>query len=388
LAGPSYPDGIPIFPEPELATLVRRFEADDVVFSYSDVSHRHVMHLASIALAHSASFRLLGPRDTMLAAPVPTVAVVASRTGAGKSTVTRSLVSALKAAGRLAVVVRHPMPYGRLDRGFERYETADDLLANPLTIEELEEYQPHVDAGNVVFAGVDYSAVLERASAEARVLVWDGGNNDMAFFAPTVTVTVLDPTRPGQEDDYFPGEVNVRAADLLVIGKANAATAEQVEAAAAAARKLNAAAPIVPMAFAPALDRPELVRDRAVLVVEDGPSVTHGGMREGVGAAAARACGGRPVDPRPYAVGSIAQAYERYPQLGCVLPALGYDDEQREALRATIERAPCDTVLLGTPADLQRLLGITKPVARAAVEARDVGSPPLGEQVVERIARK
>lgn len=386
LAGRLYPLGIPIFPESELATLVRRLQVHDVVFSYSDVSHRHVMHLASVALAHGASFRLLGPRDTMLPVPVPAVAVVASRTGAGKSTITRYLASALKAAGRHGVVVRHPMPYGRLDRGVERYQTADDLLANALTIEELEEYQPHVDAGNIVYAGVDYQAVFERASAEADALIWDGGNNDMAFLKPTVTVTVLDPTRPGQEDDYFPGEANVRAADLLVIAKANAAAANQLEALTAAVRTLNATAPIIPMAFVPALDRPDLVRGRDVLVVEDGPSVTHGDMRDGVGAAAARQYGARLIDPRPYAVGSIAQAYARYPHLGRVLPALGYDDEQREALRATIENVPCDTVLLGTPADLRRLLPIAKPVARAQVEARDSTSPSLADLVAERLA--
>lgn len=386
LAGPRYPQGIPIVPERELVPLIRRQRVDEVVFSYSDVSHRHVMHLACTALAAGASFRLLGPRDTMLPTPVPTVAMLASRTGAGKSTIARYVVRALQGAGLRAVVVRHPMPYGPLDRGVERYEQPQDLSAHELSVEELEEYEPHVDAGAVVYAGVDYGEVLARAAAEADVLVWDGGNNDMSFFVPAVTVTALDPTRPGQEDDYFPGEVNVRAADILVLAKANAAPGAALEETRGRARALNAHAPIVAMDFVVTARQPELVRGRRVLVVEDGPSLTHGNLREGAGAAAARSHDAELIDPRPYAVGSLAGVYARYPDMGPVLPALGYSAAQREELRETIARVPCDTVVLGTPVDLARLLPIGKPVTRVDVQARDRSDPSLAELIRERLA--
>ena len=385
LAGPLYPEGIPVHAETELAQLIEAHAVDEVVFSYSDVSHRHVMHLASIAVAAGASFVLPGPRDTMLAAPLPVVAVVAVRTGAGKSTLTRYLYSTLRRSGRRPVVVRHPMPYGRLDRGVERYQTDADLARAELTIEELEEYQPHIDNGAVVYAGVDYAAVLQRAAAEADVLLWDGGNNDLPFFTPDLLVTALDPVRPGQEDDYFPGEANVRAADVLAVTKVNVATPQQIDATVHAARRLNPQAPIVCIDFLESVDRPELVRNRAVLVIEDGPSVTHGGLREAAGARAARLYGGRPVDPRPYAAGSIAAAYRLHLGMGPVLPALGYSREQCDELRATIDRVPCDTVLLGTPIDLRRLLPIARPVARVRIEPRELSTPSLTDIVTRRL---
>ena len=385
LCGALYPEGIPVYPETELASLVRRHHVDDVVFAYSDVRHRHVMHLASIAFANGASFVLLGPRDTMLRSPLPVVAVVASRTGAGKSTVTRHLFNALSHAGRKVAVVRHPMPYGRFDRGVERYRTAEDIIDAELTIEEIEEYQPHVDSGATVYAGVDYAAVLAQAAAAADVILWDGGNNDMAFYEPDVTVTLLDPTRPAEEDDFFPGEANIRAADVLVIAKVNVATTAQVEAATQAARKLNPEAAVVLLELVENVDKPDLVRNRVVLAVEDGPSVTHGGLPEAAAAQAARQLGATLADPKPYAVGSIAAAYRQYPHIGPVLPALGYTPAQRDDLRRSIENVPCSAVLLGTPANLAQLLRISKPVARVKVEAKDLSARPLARIVLEQL---
>ncbi|MDD5329021.1 MAG: hypothetical protein PHX38_03390 [Sulfuricella sp.] len=385
LSGPLYPAGIPIFPESELPGLIRRFGVQDIFFAYSDVPHAHVMHLASLAFSCGASFHLLGPDDTMLKSAKPVVAVLAARTGAGKSTVTRYLRAALAESGRRAVAVRHPMPYGRFDKSVERYATSRDVTDSGITVEEMEEYQQHVDEGGVVFSGVDYGAILERAEAEADVILWDGGNNDMAFYRPDVTVVVLDPLRPGEEDAYFPGEANVRAADIIVINKANAAGPEGLARARAAARALNPAAPVVQMDSEATVDRPELIEGKNVLVVEDGPSITHGGLSEAVGAWAARRLGARPVDPRPYAVGSLRAAYENFPRMGAVLPALGYSAQQLDELRRTIAATPCDAVLLGTPADLAQVAGIAQPVARARFAARDTGSPSLRELVLERL---
>ena len=388
LAGELYPDGIPIHPESDLARLVKEERIHDVVFCYSDVSHKHVMHLASIAIASGASFRLLGPVDTMLVAPVPVIAVVAARTGGGKSTLTRHLYIALKNAGRKPAVVRHPMPYGRFDRGVECYRTPEDVVFGDLTIEEMEEYQPHVEHGAVVYAGIDYAPVLARAAAEADVILWDGGNNDMPFFRPDITITIVDPLRPGQEEEYFPGEANIRAADVLVVTKVNAASAAQVDAAILAARALNRRAPVVRMESIESVDDPNLIRQREVLAVEDGPSVTHGGMADAIAARAARLLDAVLVDPRPYAVGSIARAYDEFPHIGPVLPALGYSAAQRDDLRRSIENVPCAAVLLGTPADLGKLLHITKPVARVSAVANDVSARSLAGIVLERLATR
>jgi predicted GTPase len=385
LAGPRYPAGIPIFPETGLRELIGRLGVSDVFFAYSDVSHEHVMHLASLALAAGASFHLLGPSDTMLQSRRPVVAVVAARTGAGKSTVTRYIAAALGEEGRRPVAVRHPMPYGRFERAVERYATVDDVVTADITVEEMEEYQQHVEQGRVVFSGVDFGEVLKQAEDEGDVILWDGGNNDMPFFRPDLTVVVLDPMRPGEEAHYFPGESNIRAADIVVINKVNAADPGDVEDAAAAARALAPGAAIVRMASEETVDEPGRVQGKDVLVVEDGPSVTHGGLREAVGAFAARRLGARLVDPRPYAVGSLREAYRQHPHLGPVLPALGYSAAQRGELEESINRVPCDAVLLGTPADLSRVVQIRKPVARVRFEARDVSAPTLRELVAERL---
>jgi predicted GTPase len=386
LSGPLYPQGIPIHPEEELPRLLRELRVQDVFFAYSDVPHATVMHLAAIALAGGASFHLLGPTDTQLPSSRPVVAVLGARTGVGKSTVTRYLYNAFRAAGRRPVAVRHPMPYGRFERAVERYATDDDVAQAPITVEEMEEYQQHVDQGGVVFAGVDYAEVLRAAEAEGDLILWDGGNNDMAFFRPDVIVTVADPLRPGQEADYFPGEATIRAADILVVNKVNAATKGQVEDAVEALRLLNPTAEILLMESVEGVDYPERVTGKRVLVVEDGPSVTHGGLAEAVGARAARLLGATLVDPRPGAVGSIRQAYERFPHLGDVLPALGYSPEQLAELERSINGTDCETVVLGTPANLARVMRMEKPVARVRFEARDTDSRTLAAAVAERLA--
>lgn len=383
LCGDRYPHGIPIVPEEDLVALVRAQAVDEVVFSYSDVTHEHVMHLACASLAAGASFSLLGPRDTMLASTRPVVAVVAARTGAGKSTISRYLMAALERSGHRPVAVRHPMPYGALSTRVERYASTDDLLAAGITVEEMEEYQQHVDEGGVVYAGVDYDRVLRMAEQESDVIVWDGGNNDMPFYRPDVTVTVLDPVRPNESRRYFPGEANVRAADVLVVNKVNAVSAEAVQACIDEARTLNGSARVVCMRSVESVDRPDLVRDRRVLAIDDGPSLTHGGMSEGVAARAARMLGATLVDARTSAVGSIADAYRRYSHIGMALPALGYGRQQLDDLARTIERVECDTVLLGTPAPLDRLVRIDRPVARARFHAQDIDESSLQTSVLE-----
>jgi predicted GTPase len=383
LSGPRYPLGIPIVAESELVSLVRSRAVDDVVFAYSDSTHEHVMHLASAALAAGASFTLLGPRDTMLSCALPVVAVVAARTGAGKSTISRYLMAALKQAGRRPVAVRHPMPYEQLSARVERYASIEELLGAGLSIEALEEYQQHVGEGSVVYAGVDYALILAAAEREADVIIWDGGNNDMSFVRPDITITVLDPGRPDQGARYFPGEVNIRAADLLVVNKINTVTDDAIRACIAEARALNERAAVICMHSVEAVDRPELIRGRRVLAIDDGPSLTHGGMAEGVAGRAARLLDARLVDPRKYALGTIADAFADYPQIGRVLPALGYGERQLEDLAATIAHAECEAVLIGTPAPLDRLIDIPHPVAFARFHARDVAGISLASRVLE-----
>lgn len=387
LAGTRYPAGIPVFPEADLARLIQQYAVHDVFFSYSDVAHEQVMHLASISLAQGASFHLLGPRDTMLQADKPVVAVLGARTGCGKSTVTRYLYHALRKKGRHPVAVRHPMPYGSLEHAVECYRSPRDVLDAAITIEEMEEYQQHVEQGGTVYAGVDYAEILRQAQAEGDMLLWDGGNNDMAFYRPDVTVTVLDPLRPGQEEHFHPGEANIRVADILLVNKINEAAPAALAQTLAAARRLNPGAAVVMMESHAAVDHPERIAGKDVLVIEDAPSVTHGGLSEAVGMAVARQHGARPVDPRPYAVGSLREAYAVFPHLGAVLPSLGYSVRQREELRQTIRNTPCDAVLLGTSADLGALLDIRQPVARVRFEARDASRPALRDLVWSKLQK-
>jgi predicted GTPase len=377
LAGRLYPNGIRVRPESELADLIDAHDVTEVYFAYSDVSNEYVMDLASIAQSKGASFNLLGPKETMIKAAKPVIAVVADRTGAGKSTISRMVADILLKMGLRPVVIRHPMPYGDLEVPVQRFETHADLDKYHTTVEEREEYEGHIDKGIVVFAGVDYGAILAQAEKEGDVVIWDGGNNDFSFYLPDLTITVVDPMRPGDESRYFPGQTNVRLADALVVNKVNVASKKTVEAVAKACLSLNPKALLVKTKSIATLDKPELVRRKKVVVVEDGPSVTHGGLSEGAGAVAVREARGIMVDPRAKAVGSIKKAYQRFPKLGKVIPALGYSEEQLKELERSINGVACDAVVLGTPSDLTKLIHIRKPVVRVQFEAEEVGGHRL-----------
>ncbi|MFN8036335.1 MAG: GTP-binding protein [Acidimicrobiia bacterium] len=385
LAGSRYPVGIPIRPEAELPELIADRCVDDVVFAYSDLSHVEVMHRASIALAAGASFRLLGPRATMLDSTKPVLAVCASRTGSGKSPTSRAVARVLLDRGLRVALVRHPMPYGDLEAmRVQRFATLDDIDASNPTIEEREEYEEPVRMGVVTFAGVDYGAILRAAEAEADVIVWDGGNNDFPFYRPDVLITVVDALRPGQELTYHPGETNVRMADAVVVNKVDGADPADLERIETTVRSVNPDAVIV-RAESPVrlLDGPDLA-GRRVLVVEDGPTITHGGMAYGAGLVAARAAGATDfVDARAGAVGSIAETYARFPHIGPVLPAMGYGDAQLRELRETIAASGCDVVVTGTPIDLGHVLHVGVPVRHARYELRERGTPTIA-QVLDR----
>ncbi len=379
LAGRLYPKGIPIRPEDELGDLIVSEKVTDVYFSYSDVSNQYVMDKASIVQSKGASYHLLGPADTMIRSKKPVVAVVATRTGAGKSTISRRVANLLLERGLKPVVIRHPMPYGDLSIAVQRFATHGDLDRFHATIEEREEYEGHIDKGLVVYAGVDYQAILDEAEKEGDVILWDGGNNDFSFYTPDLNIVVADPVRVGDESVYYPGETNVRMADVIVINKVNIVTKKAVDQLTQNCRTLNPGAKIVKTKSEAVLDKPELVRKKRVLAVEDGPSVTHGGLSIGAGAVAARAVGATLVDPRSKAVGSIKSVFQRFPKLGKVLPALGYSEGQLKELEQSINAVECDVVVLGTPSDLTRMIEIRKPVARVIYEALEVGKPSLGE---------
>ena len=389
LAGPRYPDGIPIEDEAELEAICRRERVDQVVFAYSDVSHAAVMHLASRALAAAADFALLGPRRTMLRARMPVIAISAIRTGCGKSQTARWLGRWLCARGYRVAVLRHPMPYGDLERQrVQRFARREDLEAAGCTAEEREEYEPHLAVGNVVFAGVDYAAIVERAEQEADVIVWDGGNNDFPFLRPDLHIVIVDALRPGQADGYHPGEAVLRMADLVVVNKVDAASAAGVQAVIDEVRAINGRATVLRAASPVRLDDPEAVRGRRVLVVEDGPTITHGGMPYGAGYVAATAAGaGVIVDPRASASPSIRELFARHPHIGPVLPAVGYDREQLDALRETIDRAGVDVVVAATPLDLGALIDLRTRVVRARYEFVDAGWPTLASMVDGFLAR-
>jgi predicted GTPase len=381
LAGPRYPEGIPIRPEHELADIVRTHHVDEVVLAYSDLAHVEVMHKASAVLATGAGFRLLGPRVTTLHTDVPVVAVCATRTGCGKSQTSRRIAELLTDAGFRVVLIRHPMPYGDLERmRVQRFASMGDIDRSAPTVEEREEYEAPVRRGLVVYAGVDYEAILRRAEGEADVIIWDGGNNDLPFVAPDLFVTVTDALRPAHGVAYHPGEVNLRLADVVVINKVDAATPAQVAEAEAVAAAVNPDATIVRAASPVTLEPGPSLRGAPVLVVEDGPTVTHGGMPFGAGTVAARAAGATDlVDPRPYGVGTIAATFATYPAIGAVLPAMGYGGEQLADLEATIRASGCDVVVAGTPADLGRLIDAGCPIRRATYELREEGTPTLAD---------
>ncbi len=388
LAGGDYPKGIPIHLEDDLERLIERAHIGLAVFAYSDVSHEHVMHLASRAQAAGADFLLLGPDHTMLEAAIPVIAVCAARTGSGKSQTTRRVSRILRAAGRKVVVVRHPMPYGDLvAQRVQRFAAFADLERQNCTIEEMEEYEPHLALGNVVYAGVDYGAILERAQEEAEILLWDGGNNDLPFFRPDHLIVVTDPHRPGHERRYYPGETNVRLAHTIVINKVDTAPPEGVEQVRRNVRELNPGARVVEAASPITVEDPDAIRGKRVLVIEDGPTLTHGEMTFGAGVVAASRHGASIVDPRPYAVGSIAETFRRYPETGPVLPAMGYGETQIRDLRETIDATDCDAVIVATPIDLRRVVETRHPMVRVRYELEEVGSPTLEDVLAPFLAR-
>ena len=390
LAGPNYPNGIPIYPEEELPNLIKKFNVDEVVFAYSDVSHEYVMHRASIALAAGADFRLMGPSTTMLKAKVPVVSICAVRTGCGKSQTSRKVAKILRSNGYRVIVVRHPMPYGDLRKQVcQRFATFEDLDKYECTIEEREEYEPHIRNGVIVYAGVDYEKILREAEREADVIVWDGGNNDLPFYKPDLHIVVADPHRPGHELKYYPGEANLRMADVVVINKVDTAEPENIEKVENNVREVNPKAIIVKAASPMTVDNPELIKGKRALVIEDGPTLTHGEMPYGIATIAAKKLGASEiVDPRPYAVGSIVDAYKKYKHLGTILPALGYGERQIRELEETINAAPCDVVVVGTPIDLRRIVKINKPAVYVRYELQEVGSPNLEEILDQRFPRK
>jgi predicted GTPase len=365
LAGDRYPNGIPIHDESELADLIRDRNVDEVVFAYSDVSHEHVMHKASEALAAGATFSLLGPNETMLKATVPVVAVCAVRTGSGKSQTTRAIAQTLKDAGKRVVAVRHPMPYGNLEKQrVQRFATHEDLDRHDTTIEEREEYEPHIASGTVIYAGVDYGEILEQAQAECDVLLWDGGNNDLPFYAPDVHVVVADPLRAGHETRYHPGEANLRMADVIVINKMDSASIDQVNALMGTIHAVNHKATVVKANSRVTVDDPSVIAGKRVIVVEDGPTLTHGDMKFGAGVVAARTHGAEEiVDPRPWAIGTIDETFRKY-DVGPVLPAMGYSNGQLAEMEKIIDTAEADVVVIGTPIDLRRVIEIRKPAVR------------------------
>ena len=365
LAGAGYPSGVQIHDESELDRLIRELDVDDVVFSYSDVSHEYVMHKASQVMAAGANFVLLGPDATMLQPQVPTVAVTAVRTGVGKSQTTRAIAGALKDAGKRVTAVRHPMPYGDLAaQAGQRFAELEDLDRHDCTIEEREEYEPHIASGTVIYAGVDYGAILEQAQAECDVLLWDGGNNDIPFYRSDVWIALVDPLRAGHELTYHPGETNLRAADVVLINKIDSATPEQVAGLEATISAVNPGAMVVKANSRVTADDPDAIAGKRVLVVEDGPTLTHGGMKIGAGVVAAQRLGASEiVDPRPWAVGTIAETFAKY-DVGAVLPAMGYSGGQLEEMRQIIAAADVDLVVVGTPIDLRRVIEIDKPAVR------------------------
>lgn len=392
LAGSLYPDGIPIYDEVELEKLIVELKADDCAFSYSDLHYNKVMNLSSKVNAAGANFVLLGPKDTMIKSKKPVIAVVATRTGCGKSQTSRKVVEYLMAKGLNVVAIRHPMPYGDLAaQKVQRFAEIDDLAKHKCTIEEMEEYEPHVVRGNVIYAGVDYEAIVRAAEEDPKgcdVILWDGGNNDFPFYEPDLTITVADPHRPGHEMSYYPGEVNMRIADAIVINKMDSANADGIQVVRENIEKVNPEAIVIDGASPIKVDDPSVIRGKRVLVVEDGPSLTHGEMKLGAGTVAARKYGANEViDPRPYTVGRLAETFEIYPEIGILLPAMGYGEEQLRDLETTINNTDCDSVIIGTPIDLSRVINIKKPHTRVYYDLQEIGEPTLDEVLTDFVKK-
>ncbi len=390
LAGKLYPNGIGIHPESDLEKLIKDLKIDQVVFAYSDVPHEVVMHKASTVMAAGADFRLMGIHTTQIKSTKPVVSVCAVRTGAGKSQTTRRVSLILRDMGFKVAAIRHPMPYGDLvKQKVQRYATYADLDKHECTIEEREEYEPHIDNGVIVYAGVDYEAILRQAEQEVDIVLWDGGNNDFSFYVSDLAIVVADPHRPGHEKSYHPGETNVRLADVFVINKVDTALPENVIAVRESLRNMNPRALIIEAASPLFVDKPEEIRGKRVLVIEDGPTLTHGEMAYGAGWVAARRFGAAEiVDPRPFAVGMITETYRKYPKTGMILPAMGYGDQMTKDLETTINNAKVDLVISGTPIDLNRIIKVNKPMQRVRYELQEIGQPTLEEILKKKFGKK
>ncbi len=389
LAGSLYPEGIPIYPESELVKLINDLKVEQVIFAYSDVSHENLMHKASLVLATGADFRLMGQKSTQVKSTKPVVSICAVRTGAGKSQTTRRVSMILRAMGYRVAAIRHPMPYGDLvAQKVQRFATYADLDKHQCTIEEREEYEPHIDNGVIVYAGVDYEAILRQAEQEVDIVLWDGGNNDFPFYVPDLAIVVADPHRPGHEYLYHPGETNVRAADVFVINKVDTAAPDKVIAVRETLHRLNPDALVIEGASPLFVDNPEAIRGKRVLVIEDGPTLTHGEMAYGAGWVAARRFGAAEiVDPRPFAVGTITETYQKYPGTGQILPAMGYGEQQMKDLETTINNADVDLVISATPIDLTRIIKINKPIQRVRYELQEIGQPTLEEILKDKFGK-
>jgi predicted GTPase len=389
LAGTLYPKGIPILAEADLEDIIREHEVQEVVFAYSDVPYNYVLGRASIVNAAGADFKLLGAESTMLRSTKPVIAVCAVRTGSGKSQTTRRIAQILREAGLKVAAIRHPMPYGNLEKQrVQRYGAIADLKKHQCTIEEIEEYEPHIVSGTIIYAGVDYGDILAQAQEEADVILWDGGNNDTPFYRSDLHIVVADPLRVGNELTYYPGETNLRMADVVIINKVDTADIANINRLRDNIRRVNRTAVIIEAASPVTVDHPERITGKRVLVVEDGPTLTHGEMKFGAGVVAAGKFGAAElVDPRPYTVGTIAQTFKKYPDIGVLLPAMGYGDKQVRDLETTINKTPCDTVIIGTPIDLNRLITIKKPTVRVSYELQEIGKPDLMDVLRPFLAR-
>lgn len=380
LAGKLYPKGIPIYDESELESLIKKYKVEQCVFSYSDVSHETVMHLASRCNAAGSDFVLISAEKTMVKSTKPVIAVCAIRTGSGKSQTSRAICASLKKMGKKVVAVRHPMPYGDLvKQAVQRFATYEDMKKHKCTIEEMEEYEPYTSRGMVIYAGVDYEKILRQAEKEADIIIWDGGNNDTSFYKPDMYVVVFDPLRAGHELKYHPGEINARMCDVAVINKEDSAKKEDIELVKKNIKQMAPKAIVIDAESPLLVSNPELIKGKKVLVIEDGPTLTHGGMKIGAGIVAAKQFNATPVDPRNYAVGTIKETFEKYPGIGILLPAMGYSDQQIKDLEETINKVPCDAVIIGTPIDLTKLVKIKKPVVRVEYNLKEISKPTLEE---------
>jgi predicted GTPase len=389
LAGNGYPNGIPIVNESELPDLIKKHGVDLVVFSYSDVTHQHVMHIGSVAMAAGATFTMLSPTKTMIKSTKPVVSICAVRTGCGKSQTTRAVLDALREMGLKVVSVRHPMPYGNLvEQKVQRFATKQDLDRHQCTIEEMEEYEPHIERKSVIYAGVDYEAILREAEKEADVVLWDGGNNDTPFYKSDLEIVVVDPHRPNHELMYHPGETNFHRADVFVINKVDSADPKNVEIIERNIQKFNPKAIVIKANSRLTLDKPELIKGKRVLVVEDGPTLTHGEMKIGAGVVAAQRFGAtRLIDPRPWTVGTITKTFEKYPEIGTLLPAMGYGDQQKKDLEETINKVDCDVVVSATPIDLTRIVKVNKPMVTVGYELEEISTPTLKDILKKKFGK-